>query len=169
VRRGKRLNVEYVDRRAGRFAVLQNADKACSRDDRARATLGGFNQAVPQSISSADSHQAARTAANTKWDRSGCRRSNSLVPGNQDCASAVARGVMSGSKHQSLQRRSQSAQPSIQTAKSQNALVCPRRYPAHCCCQTPDRMELLSVTMMSPEGKDQRQVIRSSGPTLPRL
>src|SRR6202035_1085823 len=81
VRRRQRLNLEYVDRRAGDLLVLQHADQSLLVDD-------GPARRVDQpgcwlhSLQLRGSHQAARTAAQHQMDRQDVGPLEQLVLGN---------------------------------------------------------------------------------------
>src|SRR6266446_244435 len=68
VRRGQRLNVEYVDRRAGDLLVLQHADQSLLVDDRPARRVDQPGCWL-HSLQLRGSHQAARTAAQHQMDR----------------------------------------------------------------------------------------------------
>src|SRR5712675_1610198 len=85
VRRRQRLNVEYVDRRAGDLLVLQHADQSLLVDDRPARRVDQPGCWL-HSLQLRSPHQAARTAAQHQMDRQDVRPLEQLVLGNQDCA-----------------------------------------------------------------------------------
>src|SRR5712671_3092385 len=85
VRRRQRLNVEYVDRRAGDSLLLQHADQSLLVDDRPARRVDQPGRCL-HSLQLRGSHQAARTAAQHQMDRQDVGPLEELVPGNQDCA-----------------------------------------------------------------------------------
>src|SRR5580704_13347952 len=85
MRRRQRLNVEYVDGRAGDLLVLQHADQSWLVDDRPARGVdqpGGWLH----SLELCGAYQAARTAAQYQMDRQDVGPLEQLVLGNQDCA-----------------------------------------------------------------------------------
>src|SRR6202171_4729856 len=85
VRRRQRLNVKYVDRRAGDLLVLQHADQSLLLDDRPARRIdqpGGWLH----SLQLRGPYQAARTAAQHQMDRQDVGLLKQLVLGNQDRA-----------------------------------------------------------------------------------
>src|SRR6202158_2273898 len=85
VRRRQRLNVEYVDRRAGDLLVLQHADQSLLFDDRPARRIDQPGRWL-HSLQFRCPHQAARTAAQHQMDRQDIGPLEQLVLGNQDCA-----------------------------------------------------------------------------------
>src|SRR6267154_2100806 len=85
VRRGQRLNVEYVDRRAGDLLVLQHADQSLLFDDRPARRIDQPGRWL-HSLQLRGTYQAARTAAQHQMDRQDVGPLEQLVLGNQDCA-----------------------------------------------------------------------------------
>src|SRR6266446_6466296 len=85
VRRRQRLNVEYVDRRAGDLLVLQHADQSLLFDDR---PARGVDQPGRwfHSLQFRGAYQAARTAAQHQMDRQDVGPLEQLVLGNQNRA-----------------------------------------------------------------------------------
>src|SRR5260370_10119949 len=84
VRRRQRLNVEYVDRRAGDLLVLQHADQSLLVDDRPARRVDQPSCWL-HSLQLRHSHHAARTAAQHQMDRQDVGPLEQLVLGNQDC------------------------------------------------------------------------------------
>src|ERR1700719_2235617 len=85
VRRRQRLNVEYVDRRAGDLLVLQHADQSLLIDDRSARRIDQPSRWL-HSLQLRSPYQAARTAAQHQMDRQDIGPLEQLVLGNQDCA-----------------------------------------------------------------------------------
>src|SRR6266481_2910783 len=85
VRGRERLNIEYVDRRAGDLLVLQHADQSLLVDDRPARRVDQPGCWL-HSLQLRGSHQAARTAAQHQMDRQDIGPLEQLVTGNQDCA-----------------------------------------------------------------------------------
>src|SRR5260370_14104770 len=85
VRRRQRLNVEYVDRRAGDLLVLQHTDQTSLVADRPARRVDQPGCWL-HSLQLRGSHQAARTAPQHQMDRQDDRPLEHLVLGNQDCA-----------------------------------------------------------------------------------
>src|SRR5438876_9619656 len=85
VRRRQRLNVEYVDRRAGDLPVLQHADQSLLVDDRPARRIDQPGRWL-HSLQLRSPYQAARTAAQHQMDRQDVGPLEQLVLGNQDCA-----------------------------------------------------------------------------------
>src|SRR6267143_4527858 len=85
VRRRQRLNLEYVDRRAGDFLVLQHADQRLLFDDRTARRIDQPGRWL-HSLQLRRPYQAARTAAQHQMDRQDIGPLEQLVLGNQDCA-----------------------------------------------------------------------------------
>src|SRR5690349_14529762 len=85
VRRRQRLNVEYVDRRAGDLLVLQLADQSLLFDDRPARRIDQPGRWL-HSLQIRGSYQAARTVAQDQMDRQDIGPLEQLVLGNQDCA-----------------------------------------------------------------------------------
>src|SRR6202790_4398667 len=86
VRRRQRLNVEYVDRRAGDLLGLQHADQSLLVDDRPARRIDQPG-CWPHSLQLRGPYQAARTAAQHQMDRQDIGALEQLVLGNQGCAS----------------------------------------------------------------------------------
>src|SRR6202522_2358773 len=85
VRRRQRLNVEYVDGRAGDLLVLQYADQSLLVHDRATRCIDQPGRWL-HSRQLRGPYQAARTAAQHQMDRQDVGALKQLVLGNQDCA-----------------------------------------------------------------------------------
>src|SRR3984893_1585331 len=85
VRCRQRLNVEYVDRRAGDLLVLQRADQSLLFDDRPARRIDQPGRWL-HSLQLRGPYQAARTAAQHQMDRQDDGPPEQLVLGNQDCA-----------------------------------------------------------------------------------
>src|SRR6202051_4894508 len=68
VRWRQRLNVEYVDRRAGDLLVLQHADQSMLFDDRSARRIDQPSRWL-HSLQLRSPYQAARTAAQHQMDR----------------------------------------------------------------------------------------------------
>ena len=85
VRRRQRLNVEYVDRRAGDLLVLQHADQSLLFDDRPARRIDQPGRWL-HSLELRGTYQAARTAAQHQMDRQDIGPLEQLFLGNQDCA-----------------------------------------------------------------------------------
>src|SRR6267378_4540289 len=82
---GQRLNVEYVDRRAGDLLVLQRADQSLLFDDWAARGIDQPGRWL-HSLQLRGTYQAACTAAQHQMDRQDVGPLEQLVLGNQDCA-----------------------------------------------------------------------------------
>src|SRR5882724_10604871 len=96
VRRRQRLNVEYVDRRAGDLLVLQHADQGLLVDDRPARRIDQPGRWL-HSPQLRGPYQAARTAAQHQMDRQDVRLLEQLVPGDQGfarCSGGLARHVL---------------------------------------------------------------------------
>src|SRR5882724_2692223 len=85
VRRRQRLNVEYVDRRAGDLLLLQHADQSLLFDDRPARRIDQPGRWL-HSLQLGGPYQAARTAAQHQMDRQDVGPLEQLLLGNQDCA-----------------------------------------------------------------------------------
>src|ERR1700733_3177525 len=85
VRRRQRLNVEYVDRRAGDLLVLQHADQSLLFDDWPARRIDQPGSWL-HSRQLRDPYQAACTAAQHQMDRQDVGLFEQLVLGYQDCA-----------------------------------------------------------------------------------
>src|SRR5260370_11229073 len=85
VRRRQRLNVEYVDGRAGDLLVLQHADQGLLFDDRPARRIDQPGRWL-HSLQLCGPYQAARTAAQHQMDRQDIGPLEQLVLRNQDCA-----------------------------------------------------------------------------------
>src|SRR6266851_4442724 len=85
VRQRQRLNVEYVDRRAGDSLVLQRADQSFLVDDWAARGIDQPGRWL-HSLQLRGTYQAACTAAQHQMDRQDVGLLEQLVLGNQDCA-----------------------------------------------------------------------------------
>src|SRR5712664_2842514 len=83
--RRQRLNVEYIDRRAGDLLVLQHADQSLLVDDRPARRIDQPGRWL-HSLQLRGPYQAARTAAQHQMDRQEIGLLEQLVLGNQDCA-----------------------------------------------------------------------------------
>ncbi len=83
--RRQRLNVEYVDRRAGDLLVLQHADQRLLFDDRPARRIDQPGRWL-HSLQLRGPYQAARTVAQHQMDRQDIGPLEQLVLGNQDCA-----------------------------------------------------------------------------------
>src|SRR6266446_120043 len=68
VRRRQRLDVEYVDRRAGDLLVLQHADQSLLLDDRSARRIDQPGRWL-HSLQLSGPYQAARAAAQHQMDR----------------------------------------------------------------------------------------------------
>src|SRR5580700_6727445 len=86
VRWWQRLNVEYVDRRAGDLLVLQHADQSLLFDDRPARRIDQPGRWL-HSRQLRGPHQAARTVAQHQMDRQDVGPLEQLVLGDQECAS----------------------------------------------------------------------------------
>src|SRR6202049_4398647 len=85
VRRRQRLNVEYVDRRAGDLLVLQRVDQSLLFDDRPARRIDQPGRWL-HSLQLRGPYQAARTAAQHQMDRQNVSPLEQLLLGNQGCA-----------------------------------------------------------------------------------
>src|ERR1700730_1573234 len=85
VRCRQRLNVEYVDRRAGDLLVLQRADQSLLFDDRPARRIDQPGRWL-HSLQLRGPYQAARTAAQHQMDCQDVGPLEQLVFGNQNCA-----------------------------------------------------------------------------------
>src|SRR6266849_1755637 len=85
VSRRQRLNVEYVDRRAGDLLLLQHADQSLLVDDRPARRVDQPGRWL-HSLQFRGAYQAARTAAQHQMDRQDVGPLEQLVLKNQDCA-----------------------------------------------------------------------------------
>src|ERR1700674_3641957 len=85
VRRRQRLNVEYVDGRAGDSLVLQNADQSLLFDDRPARRIDQPGRRL-HSLQLRGPYQATRTTAQHQMDRQDVGLLEQLVLGDQDCA-----------------------------------------------------------------------------------
>src|SRR6202165_3087277 len=85
VRGRQRLNVEYVDRRAGDLLVPQHADQSLLFDDRPARCVDQPGRWL-HSLQLRGPYQAARTAAQHQMDRQDVSPLEQLVLGKQDCA-----------------------------------------------------------------------------------
>src|SRR5467141_3557327 len=85
VRLRQRLNVEYVDRRAGDLLVLQDADQSLLFDNRAARRIDQPGSWL-HSLQLRGPYQTARTAAQHQMDRQDVGPLEQLILGNQDCA-----------------------------------------------------------------------------------
>src|SRR5437868_716671 len=85
VRRRQRLNVEYVDRRAGDLPVLQHADQSLLFDDWPARRIDQSGCWL-HSLQLRGPYEAAGTAAQHQMDRQDVGALEQLVLGNQDCA-----------------------------------------------------------------------------------
>jgi hypothetical protein len=83
--RRQRLNVEYVDRRAGNLFVLQHADQGLFFDDWPARRIDQPRCRL-HSRQLSGTNQAARSAAQRKMDRKDIRLLEQLILGNQGCA-----------------------------------------------------------------------------------
>src|SRR3984893_245707 len=83
--RRQRLNVEYVDCRAGDSLVLQHADQSLLSDDRPARRIDQPGRWL-HSLQLCGPYQAARTAAQHQMDRQNVGLLKQLVLGNQDRA-----------------------------------------------------------------------------------
>src|SRR5882762_10869799 len=83
VGRRQRLNVEYVDRRAGDLLVLQYADQSLLFDDRSARRIDQPGRWF-HSLQLRSAYQAARTAAQHQMDRQDVGLLEQLVLGNQE-------------------------------------------------------------------------------------
>src|SRR5713226_8789748 len=160
VRRRQRLNVEYVDRRAGDVLVLQHADQSLLFDDRPSRRIDQPGRWL-HSLQLRGPYQPARTAAQHQMDRQDVGPLEQLVLGNQDCARGcgglgrhvLAPGNQIHSKALPTRATCDPIRPSPRTPR-----VFPRRSVPTVCCQPPDRTELLSVTICRAEAKISAQV-----------
>src|SRR5580700_2503285 len=84
VRRRQRLNVEYVDRRAGDLLVLQRADQSLLFDDRPARRIDQPGRWL-HSLQLRGPYQAARTAAQHQMDRQDVGPLEQLFLRNQEC------------------------------------------------------------------------------------
>src|SRR5258706_15807460 len=87
VRRRQRLNVEYVDRRAGDLLVLQHADQSLLFDDRPARRVDQPGCWL-HSLQLRGPYQASRTAAQHQMHRQDLGPLEQLVLGDQASASA---------------------------------------------------------------------------------
>src|SRR5260370_21051028 len=85
VRRRQRLNVEYVDRRAGDLLALQHADQSLLFDDRPARRIDQPGRWL-HFLQLRGAYQAARTAAQRRMDRPDVGPLEQLVLGNQNRA-----------------------------------------------------------------------------------
>src|SRR4029077_6243404 len=85
VRPRQRLNVEYVDRRAGDLLVLQHADQSLLVDNRPARRIDQPGRWL-HSLQLRGAYQAARTATHHQMERPYVPPLEQLVLGNQDCA-----------------------------------------------------------------------------------
>src|SRR6267154_4326463 len=85
VRRRERLNVEYVDRRAGDLLVPQRADQSLFIDDRPARRIDQPGRRL-HSLQLRGPYQAARTAAQHQMDRQDVGPLDQLVLGDQNRA-----------------------------------------------------------------------------------
>src|SRR5260221_14204610 len=85
VRQRQRLNVEYVDRRAGDLLVLQRADQSLLFDDRPARRIDQPCRWL-HSLQLRGAYQAARTVTQHQMDRQDIGPLEELVLGNQGCA-----------------------------------------------------------------------------------
>src|SRR6266478_8438231 len=85
VRRRQRLDVEYVDRRAGNLLVLQDADQSLLFDDRSARRIDQPGRWF-HSLQLRGPYQAVRTAAQHQMDRQDVGPLEQLVLGNQNSA-----------------------------------------------------------------------------------
>src|SRR6266852_4576313 len=85
VRQRQRLNVEYVDRRAGDLLVLQHADQSLLFDDRPARRIDQPGRWL-HFLQLRGPYQAARTAAQYQMDRQDVGPLEQLILGNQECA-----------------------------------------------------------------------------------
>src|SRR5713226_3162784 len=85
VRRRQRLNVKYVDRRAGDLLVLQRVDQSLLVDDRPARRIDQPGRWL-HSLQLPGAYQAARTAAQHQMDRQDVGPLEQLILGDQDCA-----------------------------------------------------------------------------------
>src|SRR6266481_7150880 len=85
VRPRQRLNVEYVDRRAGDLLVLQHADQSLLVDDRPARRVDQPGCWL-HSLQLRGPYQAVRTAAQHQMDRQDIGLLEQLVLGNQNSA-----------------------------------------------------------------------------------
>src|SRR6266446_4305355 len=83
--RRQRLNVEYVDGRAGDLLVLQHADQSLLFDDRPARRIDQPGRWF-HSLQFRGAYQAARTAAQHQMDRQDVGPLEQLVLGNQNRA-----------------------------------------------------------------------------------
>ena len=83
--RRQRLNVEYIDRRAGDLLVPQHADQSLLFDDRAARRIDQPGRWL-HSLQLRGPYQAACTAAQHQMDRQDVGPLEQLVLGNQDSA-----------------------------------------------------------------------------------
>src|SRR5580692_3242607 len=83
--RRQRLNVEYVDRRAGDLLVLQHADQSLLFDNRPARRIDQPGRRL-HSLQLPGPYQAARTAAQHQMDRQDVGPLEQLVLGNQNRA-----------------------------------------------------------------------------------
>src|SRR5438445_3204379 len=84
VRQRQRLDVEYVDRRAGDLPVLQRADQSLLFDDRPSRRIDQPGRWL-HSLQLRGPYQPARTAAQHQMDRQNVGSLEQLVPRHQDC------------------------------------------------------------------------------------
>src|SRR6266699_23053 len=84
-RRRQRLNVEYVDRRAGDLLVLQHANQSLLFDDRPARRIDQPRRWL-HSLQLRGAYQATRTAAQHQMDRQDVGPLEQLVLGNQECS-----------------------------------------------------------------------------------
>src|SRR5246127_197381 len=81
VRRRQRLNVEYVDRRAGDLLVLQHTDQSRLFDDRPARRIDQPSRWL-HSLQLRGAYQAARTATQHQMDRQDVSLLKQLALGN---------------------------------------------------------------------------------------
>src|SRR6266849_7645906 len=160
MRRRQRLNVEYVDSRAGDLLVLQHADQSLLFDDRPARRVDQPGRWF-HSLQLRGPTRPRVRLLNTKWIVRISARSNSWPLETRIAPAALAAsGVMFWLQAikfipKALPTRAtcDPIRPSPRTPR-----VFPRRSVPTVCCQPPERTELLSVTICRAEAKMSAQV-----------
>ena len=117
VRRRQRLNIEYVDRRAGDLLVLQHIDQSLFVDDRSARRIDQPSRWL-HSLQFRSPYQAARAAAQHQMERQEVGLFEELILGKPVLRQRLwrPRSSCSGSRQSnSFQKRSQSSRPVIQS------------------------------------------------------
>jgi hypothetical protein len=156
--RRQRLNVEYVDRRAGDLLVPQRADQSLLLDDRPARRIDQPGCWL-HSLQLCGPYQTARTAAQHQMDRQDVGPLEQLVLGNQDCARAfggLRRHVLAPGNQLHFKSAPDPRDLRSNVPKSQNAQGLSTEIRAHCLLPAagPDGVALRHD--MSRGGQDQR-------------